>query len=146
MASITIGIYDLFSYTLPGVFYLYIFFEFARLLDLPALNMENFKDVELVLLVGLAIPAYFVGQIMESISYRFWYGIVYKVDVCNTVLQQIRGMFPDLKIKFESHQAVILSSFVGHQDLERINYIEKLEVYFVMLHNIAFALILFSLL
>lgn len=70
--SITLGIYDLFSYLIPGILYLYVINEFIRLMKWP------FIDVSAILQNGpsapgtvavmlLLIAAYFAGNLFEII-------------------------------------------------------------------------------
>ena len=83
---------------------------------------------------------------MESLSYKFWYGLMYRPRIRETTLKEIKALYPDLNILFTPQQCDILHSVARQRDIEALNSIEKFEAYFVMLHNISFALLAYALL
>jgi hypothetical protein len=70
--SITLGIYDLFSYLIPGMLYLYVINEFIKLLkwpyiDISAVLQSGSSAPGTVTVMLLLVVAYFVGNLFEII-------------------------------------------------------------------------------
>jgi hypothetical protein len=70
--SITFGIYDFFSYTIPGVLYVLTLNHLLAVLRLPHLATEQLSVTFGGALLAI-ILAYALGQIMDS-SYQ-WYTV-----------------------------------------------------------------------
>ena len=69
--SITLEIYDVFSYAIPGILYLFTFNEGLRLLRLPFVDISQLNNnYHLILLVLLS---YLVGHLFDYISHYIWY-------------------------------------------------------------------------
>lgn len=70
--SITLGIYDLFSYLIPGMLYLYVLNELLRLMkwsfiDHSAILQSGSSAPGTIVVMFLLVAAYFVGNLFEII-------------------------------------------------------------------------------
>jgi hypothetical protein len=69
--SITLEIYDVFSYAIPGVLYLFTFNEGLKLLRLPFVDISQSNNGYHFFL--LALLSYLVGHLFDYISHGIWY-------------------------------------------------------------------------
>jgi hypothetical protein len=140
--SITIGFYDFFSYTVPGILYLYTFNQLLGLIKFPQLCVGEFRlDIGTVLL-GLVL-SYVAGSLLDTFAYR-WYLLFHKFKVEQKVIDNLKKSLPDLKIDFTVHDRRLIFSFIKHNNLELAEYIDKFKALSIMLQNISFGLFLFS--
>jgi hypothetical protein len=69
--AIPVGFFDFYSFMLPGVLYLYVFNEAARILNIGHFDLFLLKD-NLWLGVGILLFAYIVGHIMNELSFHWF--------------------------------------------------------------------------
>ena len=72
--SITFGIYDFFSYTVPGALYILVVNQLLILMKLPSIDINNL-NVNLGSTLLWVIISYVVGQLMDSFSIRLYYAV-----------------------------------------------------------------------
>ena len=68
--SISLGIYDVFAYVLPGLLYLYFYNEVLKLLHQSYIDINQLKEIGYIFLVG--VLAYLVGHLMDFVAHRTW--------------------------------------------------------------------------
>jgi hypothetical protein len=77
--SITIGIYDFFSYTVPGLIYLLVAYLALNLFSPIHIDLSSFSDALLWGgLVLLVLLSFLIGHIFDSLSHRLWYRLFYQ--------------------------------------------------------------------
>jgi hypothetical protein len=146
--SITLGIYDLFSYIIPGMFYLYVFNEFLRSIGLKYFALDiytqqkQFSDFSLIVI--LLFLAFIVGQILDPLSQRFFnffYHLRGQITLPVKALSAIKERHSKLRIEFESKDWDILLALVRQRNTEMAKVLDKFQADSKMLRNIALGLI-----
>jgi len=141
--SITFGIYDFFSYTVPGFLYIFTINQFLVIMKLPHFSVENISlDIGFAL-IGV-VSAYVVGGLLNSFAYK-WYLLFYKNRIEQQSLDNIKRNYPGLKVDFDIKDRRLLFSFIKHNNLELAENIDKFKAFSIMFHNVSFGLFLFSL-
>lgn len=140
--SIAFGVYDFFSYTIPGMIYLLVINQLLGLFKLPNLEIDKL-NVNLGYAFLSIIIAYVVGHLMDMIA-RKWFFLFYKDSLQIRLIDRLRTKYPELKIEFDFSDIHSLFSFIRHHQLELAETIEKYKVIEIMLKNISFALLLFG--
>ena len=140
--SITFGIYDFFSYTVPGVLYILVVNQFLVMLKLPSIDINslsaNFGSALLWVIV-----AYVVGQLMDSFAIRLYY-LVNKFHAETKAMKEFRERHKGAAIDFTIHDRQTLFSVIRHNNLDLALYIDNFKAMSIMLNNISLALLLFS--
>lgn len=139
--SIAIGIYDFFSYIIPGFLYLFTFNEILKLLRLPNLDISLLSNVTHLIFLGLL--AYLVGHLFDFISHHIWYRLFYRGKSEERAYMRFKAL-PGIKAEFEPMQWPILLSFIRHHDMDLCNTIDKNKATSIMLRNVSFALFLLA--
>ena len=140
--SITFGIYDFFSYTIPGVLYILVVNRFLFLLKLPSIDINNLNtNIGSALL--WVIVAYVVGQLMDSFSIKLYYRIN-KFHAETTAMKEFREKHKNLAIDFTINDRQTLFSVVRHNNLDLALYIDNFKAISIMLNNISLALLLLA--
>lgn len=140
--SISLGIYDVFSYAIPGMMYLFMFNEFLRLLHLPHMDITILKDSALLLLLGLI--SYLIGHLFDHISHEIWYRTWYpKGQAIEQAYAKFRGT-PGVKADFDVNQWSVLFSVIRQNNPELAVTIDRNKATAIMLRNVSFALALLA--
>lgn len=140
--SISLGIYDIFANAIPGLFYLFVFNEIARVSGLGSVDLASIDNLGLVVLVGLA--AYVAGHILDYVCVKWWFRIFYRQSHSVIGLESFSKNYPNIKTKFKPSEASLLLSVLRYEKLELANEIERNKVISILLRNISFASILFA--
>jgi hypothetical protein len=141
--SITFGIYDFFSYTVPGVLYILVANQMLFLLRMPSIDLNSLNtNIGGALLWVLA--AYVVGQLMDSFAVR-WYYLVNKFHAETRALHDFRERHEDIKTDFTINDRQSLFSVIRHNNLELARHIDNFKAISIMLNNISLGLLLFAL-
>ena len=149
--SITLGIYDFFSYIIPGLLYLYVFNELFRILGWKyiAINswIQSGQTPSLIFLIPLLIVVFIVGHIFDPIAHKF-YGLVsrfrHSPSISAKSLASVKNRYPNLKVQFESIDWSTLFVLIRVRNLEVSKYIDKFNADAIMLRNVAFGLLLLT--
>jgi MFS family permease len=139
--SITLGIYDVFSYAIPGILYLFSFNEGLRLLRLPFIDISQLNSTSYLVL--LVLLSYLVGHLFDYISHYIWYRRFYPGKSEERAFSRFKvssGVMQD----FKPQQWSILLSVIRHDNTEVCNSIDKNKATSIMLRNVSFALFLLS--
>lgn len=139
--SITLGIYDVFSYAIPGMLYLYTFNEGLRLLRLPFITFSDLSSTFYFILLGLL--SYLVGHLFDQISHFIWYRRFYPGKSEERALSRLTN-FSGMKLDFDPHEWSVLLSIIRHDNIEVCNAIDKNKATSIMLRNVSFALFLLT--
>jgi hypothetical protein len=143
--SIQIGVYDFFSYTIPGVLYLASAFFFTRIfgVDYGSVDLSSVPTV-IVYAVGAALTAYILGIIMDPIVNKTWFRL-FQIDDFNARIE--KNYWSDeypVRTGFDIQFAYVLYSLIKKEYPDAKNDIEKFKVNSIMLRNISFGLFLFA--
>jgi hypothetical protein len=141
--SITFGIYDFFSFTIPGVFYLFVVNEFLNLLNLPHLIL---KDVTIPQLVLLAVLAFIAGHLMDIVSFSLWYQRLKRSSASKDGLEELKTQCPTIEIGFLPSEWAALFYILHQKNYPAIQTIDKYKADTLMMRNLSFGLLLFAML
>lgn len=149
--SITLGIYDFFSYIIPGFLYLYAFNEFLGILQWKHIDIASWflpeQTPSIVLLISLLITAFIVGHIFDPIAHKF-YDLLSRLQRSQSTseksLASIKGRYPELNVQFHPLDWSTLFVLIRLRNLEVSKFIDKFNADAIMLRNIAFSLLLLS--
>jgi len=136
-----LGIYDVFSYAIPGILYLFSFNEVLRLLRLPFVDISKLNNTSYLVL--LALLSYLVGHLFDYISHYIWYRRFYPGKSEERAFSRFKT-YSGLMTDFDPHQWPILLSVIRHDNMEVCNSIDKNKATSIMLRNVSFALFLLT--
>lgn len=143
--SITFGIYDFFSYMVPGVLYLVVANELLRIFKLSDLSIiqlaDKFGNLGDAVLWG--IVAYVLGQLMDTFGIR-WYTLFNNFSAEIKAMKEFKEKNADLDIHFNLADRKILFSVVRHNKPELAQSIDSFKAISIMLNNVSLALFLFG--
>lgn len=152
--AFTIGIYDLYAYTIPGILYLYnlslVLTLFQRQPEWAGL--DQLKNSEyLVWAIGIVIAAFVLGHLMASFAHAFCFQVIYpfrrrkqdyEAKMSIESLRKIKSLFPEREIDFKENEWKMLFTALRHKDLEISRVIDKYEADSILMQNISLGLIL----
>ena len=139
--SITLGIYDVFSYAIPGILYLFSFNEVLRLLKLPFVDVSQLNST--LHIVVLSLLAYVMGHLFDYISHYVWYRRFYPGKSEERAFSRFKTS-SGLGSDFKPNEWSILLSVIRHDNTEVCNSIDKNKATSIMLRNVSFALFLLT--
>lgn len=142
--SISLSIYDVFSFTIPGFLYLYTFDILLRTLGYPNLRVASIDFA--IYWLPIVLLAYLTGQLMDFFSNRFWAQFWYRASGVKRAYEGLLAIKPDDKIQFHPREWSLLLSVIRRQDPSTAEFIDRDMAISVMMRNVSFGLILFGLL
>lgn len=139
--SITLGVYDLFSYIVPGILYIYILNEFLTLFGFSHLELQNFDSIPILILI--AIVSYILGQMMDLVAdkWRRWHQ---NKEGTVDAIERLKKDHPESKINFLPQDAPFLFSLIRRDSPEFASTIERNKALSKMLQNISLGLLLYT--
>jgi len=148
--SITIGIYDLFSYLIPGILYLYVANQFLGLFnkglfDVLPKTSSGYSIPDLILVVLGFVAAFIVGHIFDLIARWFVFRLIYRDKTSQTVLVNIKKRDADANIQFEAKDWHLLLVLLRQRNLQVAQSFDKHEADSIMFRNISLIALLLGL-
>jgi hypothetical protein len=131
-----LGIYDVFSYAIPGILYLFTINEGLQLLRLPFVDISQLNSSSHLVL--LALLSFLVGHLFDFVSHHVWYRRFYPRESQERAYSYFKahsGLEPD----FDPAQWAVLLSVIRHDNMEICNTIDKNKATSIMLRNVSFA-------
>lgn len=141
--SIPFSVFDFFSYTIPGMLYIFTINYLLGILKYPSVDISRLNNEIGYALLGIVL-AYAVGHLMETFAYR-WYWLFNKDKALHEAFSRLKPNFARAKLDISVEDRRIVLSFLKHNDLELTVYIEKFSAICMMLHNLSLGLFLFAL-
>lgn len=142
---ITIGIYDFFSYTVPGLIYLLVVYAGLNLVRPISVEFGKFSDATIWgSLILLVFFSFLVGHVFDSISHRVWYRVFYRGGSQERAYNQFTKIV-GVRASFNPHQWSVLLAAIRHNNAQLADAIDRNKATSVMLRNISFALFLLGL-
>lgn len=145
--AINLGLYDFFSYLIPGLLYIYVFNEFMRSIGQKFIDIETWfqsgQAPSLTIFIPILIGAYLIGHLIDPVAqrlFKIFYQFRNPKKVYVRALDDIKKHHPNLNIKFEPGDWNLLLSFIRHRNLEMAHILEKFNADSIMLVNIALGL------
>lgn len=139
--SMRLSIYDIFSRIVPGGFYLGVFIEFARIMNLIQFNWLDLKDFGVVASLALLMAAYIIGSAMDSLS-SAWEKRLFNVN--DRILEAFKDEHGEWQIDFRDDDWAILRAYVYVHNPDVVDEIERHNALSIMMRNISFGLVLLA--
>ena len=139
--SVSIGIFDLYSFMIPGLLYLFVFNEAARVIKISYFDLSLLKD-NVWLGVGILVLAYITGHILTSLSFRIWFRLFYRHERSERAYNKFKLRMSD--VDFEPKKWSILLAVIRRDNSDIAQVIEKNIVDAIMFRNVSFGLALFA--
>ncbi len=141
--SITLGVYDLFAYMIPGILYLYIANEFMILFGFAHIEFQNLNNIVVTLLV--VIIGYLLGQIFD-LGANKWRRWRQPKESILEAIENLKKNFPKSKINFLHQDNRFLLSLIRRNHPEVATTIDRNKAISIMLQNISFGMLFYTLL
>ena len=147
--SINFGIYDFFSYFVPGVLYIFVFNELLRSVKLDYIDINNLiqsnYSPSVFIFISTLVVAYVVGQLLDQIVRRLFKRIPHpRIKRSWGGLRSVKERYPELSIQFESKDWTLLFALIRQRNPEMAKVLDSFSANNIMLRNISFGLILYS--
>ena len=143
---IKIGVYDFFSYTIPGIFYFFFGFDILSKLGLIQLQI-NIEETMTLLFYGivLLILAYVLGILVYPISNRSWMKLFEPKDFQEQIVKEVLSLVPNYEIDLNPDQAYIYFTYYKKDQPELGTEIDRFKAVSIMLRNLSLSLFLLAL-
>jgi len=150
--SIALGFYDVFSYAVPGMFYLYLINEALRIadwkyIDVAQLAQSGNAAPNALIVVLLGILAFVAGHIFESIRSVLLDKILYfgsRDRALESIKMRLKNS--DLEIKFRFDEWTIFQEVLRIRNPEAVIEQERLKSVALMLRNLSFGTLILAIL
>lgn len=136
--SISIGIYDLFAYTIPGLLYMYVAYEILALTGVVEIDIVNqLSSAGFLAVILVAIAAFLTGQIFDNLAHWFVFSLIYRDKTSQLMLDKIKQRDSGANIQFEAKDWHLLLVLLRQRNLEVAQTFDKHEADSIMFRNIS---------
>lgn len=136
--SISIGIYDLFAYTIPGLLYMYVAYEILALTGVVEIDIVNqISSAGFLAVILVAIAAFLTGQIFDNLAHWFVFSLIYRDKTSQLMLDKIKQRDSGANIQFEAKDWHLLLVLLRQRNLEVAQTFDKHEADSIMFRNIS---------
>ena len=138
-----LGIYDLFSYMLPGAMYLGATITALKVFPIGiTVPFSSFTPSVLALFVAVS---YLIGIMMAPIKWTPWDRLLPKVDF-NSELNDLQQTYPEISLHIKHNQWPVLQANMGLENFDASLAVDKLRATHIMLRNVSLALCVYFIL
>lgn len=145
--SISLGVYEFFSYILPGILYLYIGNEFLGFIGSSNIDLAKLNTVEGIFLLGVA---YLIGQIMNVLNEFLWRHVGTKNKRLRNLpeisLERLKRKLAGVSFDFKKDEWDFLLNRLRQDEAQLASHFERFKAVSLMLRNTALALYLWAML
>ena len=135
-----LGIFDLFSYTLPGSIYLSALITALTLWPIaPAMPTLTLNASVLIILVTIS---YLIGLLVSPVKWTPWERLFPSRKV-ETILEKLQQTYPEVTLKMRPDQWPVLQANTALEDREFSVAVDKLRATHMMLRSVSLALCVF---
>jgi hypothetical protein len=142
--SISIGIYEFFSYTLPGGFYLLVGLYAGLIFGLFPAEPQWLEKAWLFVLVVFVGTAYLAGLLLYPLA-RLWGELFIVRDLTRKALGWAEKMSPGVHLRICDKEWPLVMAFLKQANPNRAEEIERKNAINLMLRNTSFGLLLLAL-
>jgi hypothetical protein len=136
-----LGIFDLFSYTLPGGIYLSALITALTLWPIaPAIPNLKLDASVLVILVTIS---YLIGLLVSPVKWTPWDRLFPSRKV-ETILEKLQHTYPEVTLKIRPNQWPVIQANTALEDREFSLSVDKLRATHIMLRSVSLALCVFA--
>ncbi|RLC73063.1 MAG: hypothetical protein DRJ03_26160 [Chloroflexi bacterium] len=141
--SITIGVFDFFSYAIPGSLYLLTAIYLLAAFQITTINLQN---VELTgsLIVVFGLAGYMTGIVFDAIAKLILERVLKADNVQVRALEEFENRNSEIKVRFTADDWPVLLAYIKHNSPENVFMIEKDKAVSIMLRNTSFCCLVFS--
>lgn len=141
--SIRLSLYDFFSHTIPGVFYLFILGFWLNAFGAISIDLAALGDLSLSVLLILIGIGYIAGVLIDPIAYR-WTRLFYSRNrvAAKKAFDEFRAQHPWALAGLEPSDWAILLQVIKSISHEASDDVERHNVAFIMLRNVSFGLVI----
>lgn len=145
--SLRIGLYDFFSFTIPGGCYfflvIYVYFDVTN-----NINLSNYlTKINLSHVLIFAILSYLAGHLFGAMSKFFW-KIISKLfkakDIQQQALRHMSDTYPEFINRFKGDNWKILYAFIQKENMDNVSEIMWMNATKLMLRNLSFCFLMLS--
>ena len=147
--SINFGLYDFFSFLIPGLLYIFAFGKLLADLGLDYSEVVPWEAVDftnIIIILPVVAFAYIVGHIMDVFANSIFFRAIrrirnrsHKTIPAETKALAIqKNVHPRLDIKFDEKDWFLLFNLIGQRNINLAQYIDKYQADSIMLRNISF--------
>jgi hypothetical protein len=148
--SFSIGIYDLFAYTIPGFLYLYVIYDLLTKFGVSTFDLKMAFAIPdgygLLILILVLVSAHLLGHLFDMFAHWFVFRLFKPYKYSEKMLNRIKELHSDMDIKFQARDWGLLFSMLRQRSLEHSRIIDSFEANSIMLRNISFGLFLLAIL
>jgi hypothetical protein len=143
--NFSIGLYDLFSYLLPGVLNLYILNEFLILFNWASIDINKLANA--IYIAIALIVAYIIGQLTSALAQIVWYGHYKRYSgIQERALRKLQGRCEGVVIHYRPKEWAVLLEILRRRDKSSTDVAERFKVDSMMMRNLNVSLLFFALL
>jgi hypothetical protein len=132
--SFTVGIFDLFSYVVPGILYVFVINEVLKLTGMSQLDLFQIKEASMLALV--VVIAYIASMLLARLAKR-WYRLWIRKAMDAEALHYLRTHHPDIRIEFQPEEWAFIFSALKQDYLELSNQLDREKALSQMLQNLS---------
>lgn len=136
--TVTLGLYDLFSYMTPGLLVIYIVNESLKYLKWGYIDVQQLSIAQLIVLAAIA---YLVGHLFSALGHFVWFKRKYPF-IAQRALEKLKKGFPNLEINYHPKEWIILLEVLQRRNSEAIGKIENFKAISVMMRSTTVGMIL----
>ena len=130
--SFTLGVYELFSYILPGLIYLYTINEFIKLFGFQHIKYSDISGA--ISLFGIGIAAYLLGFLFHQLLAKFWFEDHGQAE--KRIKEYTKSTREKYSLEFTYEDINFLYSVLIQRTGDSIrNHVDRLSAYNLMLRN-----------
>ena len=138
--SLTIGIYDLFAYIIPGLLYLFVINEFLQVMGAASLALGDFLSlpagVGLVALALAAVAAHLLGHLLDPLAKRIVDLVTARTKPSEAALTGLKARYPSLDIRFAAKDWSMLFTLLRLRNQESSRIADTFQANCIMFRNI----------
>jgi len=145
MWTFSVGVYDLFSSTIPGILYLFVANEFIKTFGKPfGLPYLKYQDVSTPITVALVIIVSFVlGHVMDFAADK-WKDLGEKKKESILAVENLKKNYPDLEIKFQPSERELLFTVIRRNNENIAATIDRNKAISILFQNLSLGLLLYA--
>ncbi|MBI5933842.1 MAG: hypothetical protein HY867_09055 [Chloroflexi bacterium] len=144
--SFSLGLYDLFSYLIPGMLYIYVVNEYIKLFGFSHLDPSQLSKVDqstsALVVVAILFAAFVIGHIFDYLASTLLYKLIYRRSIPEVALGELKRKYDTIDIAFKPDDWDILMIILRSRNIELTKILDKFQADSIMLRNLAFGFFL----
>jgi len=142
---IRFGIYDAFSYTIPGGFYIVTFLYLSVVFGAVSIDISALNQLVLAQIIVFAMLSYITGLLLDPVARKWFFWFFDKGGNPDKIALEEINSVSHLKVNPDNANWAILLDFIRIQQSGNPESFERFNATNIMLRNISFSLFLASL-